>query len=141
MGKTSEIDVPQLIDALYSMTGFLNQRNFIPLAKDDRFGGDLVRYQRFIKQSKIYVCSGRPSDRLQIKIKFSVYLSLVPVRSNELRSSSPQLAQRHTIQGCTGGESMVTCVHLTDSGFETRFPRQKARTSTNRPCGRFWICK
>ena len=34
------------------------------------------------------------------------------------RSPSLQLAPRPTVQGCIGGESMATCVNLTDSGFE-----------------------
>ena len=30
---------------------------------------------------------------------------------------SPQLASRHAVQDCIGGESMITCVNLTESGF------------------------
>ena len=40
---------------------------------------------------------------------------------------SPQLAPRHTVQGCISGESMATCVILTDSGFElSSLQRQKS---------------
>ena len=40
----------------------------------------------------------------------------------------PQLAPKHTVQGCIG-ESMATCINLTDLGFDSILLRQKARTS------------
>ena len=52
------------------------------------------------------------------------------------QSPSPQLAQRHTVQGCFGRDSIVTCVKLTNLGFEFSLARQKVRTSTTRPFGR-----
>ena len=38
-------------------------------------------------------------------------------RDTRGRSPSPQLAPRYTVQSCIGGESMVTCVRLTDFGM------------------------
>ena len=51
------------------------------------------------------------------------------------RSQAPQLAPRHIVQDCIGGESMATCVNLTDSDFEPSLPLQKARRSTTGPFG------
>ena len=70
MRRNSEVGVPQLIDALYSMTSSVNQRNSRPLAKEDRFGGDPVKYRRFIKQFETYVVRGihNPADKLDLLI-------------------------------------------------------------------------
>ena len=57
------------------------------------------------------------------------------VRCRKLVEPIGALAPRYTVQGCIGGRSMVTCVKLTDSGFERSLPRQKDRTSTTRPSG------
>ena len=46
------------------------------------------------------------------------------------QSTSPQLAPRHTVQGCIGGKSMITCVDATDSGFEPSLPRKKLERLT-----------
>ena len=50
MRRTSEVGVPQLIDALYSITSSVNQKNYRPLVKENKFDGNPVRYRRFIKQ-------------------------------------------------------------------------------------------
>ena len=70
MRRNSEVGVPQLIDALYSMTSSVNQRNSRPLAKEDRFSGDPVKYRRFIKQFETYVVRGihNSADKLDLLI-------------------------------------------------------------------------
>ena len=70
MRRSSEVGVPQLIDALYFMMSTVNQRNSRPLAKEERFSGDPVKYQRFIKQFETYVVRGihNPADKFDLLI-------------------------------------------------------------------------
>ena len=54
--------------------------------------------------------------RFLSKIRFLLSLALVSVDCNELAHPLPQLALRYRVQGCkVGGESMKTCVNLSDS--------------------------
>ena len=46
-------------------------------------------------------------------------------------------APSHTVQYCMGGESMATCVNLTDWRFELRIPKDQGRSPLDHLGG--WI--
>ena len=58
---------------------------------------------------------------------------LIPFRCNELTDLNAATCAKHTVQGCSGGDLMATCVDLTDSEIEPSPPCQKAGTSYSLP--------
>ena len=125
-GRTSEVGVPQLIDALYFMTSSVNQRNYRPLVKEDRFGGDPVRYRRFIKQFETYVLRGIycPTDKLDLLISSCTGEARENIQDCILASSSEIgcLEVRRILETSYGQSHIVVdaCVKTVTEGTDIR---------------------
>ena len=62
------------------------------------------------------------SSQVGKKIKFSIYSFQYRLGVASWRSPLPELPPKYTVQGCIGGELMVTCVNLIGERFEPSLP-------------------
>ena len=126
-GRTSEVGVPQLINALYSMTSSVTQRNYRPLVKEHRFDDDPVWYRRFIKQFETYVLRGIHSpaaDKLDLLISSCTGEARENIQDCILASSSEigYLEARRILETSYGQSHIVvdSCVKTVAEGPSIR---------------------
>ena len=114
---------PPVMQGLDIRTNLQNQQN-------DTFFQCQVRFY------KIFSSLAYSITQITLSFPYTRCNTILDVAS--WRSLSPQLAQRNTMQGCIGGESMATCVNMTNLGIKLTLPRWQTETSTNRFSGRFY---